>query len=150
MPRHTQASSRGTFQFTQVLSTSSRKKKSDRLSLSPKRDPNLATRPPRSISTPLVPMNHSKTPSFLVNRKLPIMDRNHPFTPFNVGSPLILAQRDFIPPSTLKSLPFFTSETSISPLEHIKEVFNVCIFHSVIKDNFVVRLLGSSLKGKTL
>ncbi len=78
------------------------------------------------------------------------MTRQHAFAPFNGGSPLLLAQRDPIPASALKSLPFFTGETNISPLEHIKEVSNVCSIHGVMEDNVAVRLLASSLKGKAL
>lgn len=50
----------------------------------------------------------------------------------------------------LKSLPYFTSETSVSPIEHIQEVSNICNTNGVTKDDVVVRLLGSSLKGKEL
>lgn len=78
------------------------------------------------------------------------MARQFSFAPFNVGSPLILAQRDAIPPFALKILPFFTGETTVTPLEHIQEVSNVCNFHGVIEDNVAVRLLASSLKGKAL
>ena len=49
-----------------------------------------------------------------------------------------------------KSLPFFTGETSISPIEHIQEVSNVCNIHGVTKDDVAVSLLATSLKGKAL
>ena len=78
------------------------------------------------------------------------MARNQPFSTFTRGIPLLLTQRHDIPVSTLKSLPFFTSETSIYPIEHIQEVSNVCNIHVVTKDNVAVRLLASSLKGKAL
>ena len=50
----------------------------------------------------------------------------------------------------LKSIPDFTSETSISPLEHIQEVADVCNIHGIMEDDLVVRLLDLSLKGKAL
>ena len=76
------------------------------------------------------------------------MARAHAFGTFNGGSPLLLAQRHDILVSTLKSIPEFTSETSISPLEHIQEVENVCNIHGISKDDIFVMLLASSLKGK--
>ena len=78
------------------------------------------------------------------------MARKHAFAPFNGGSPLLLGPLTPIPASALKSLPFFTGETDISPLEHIQEVSNVCSIHGVTEDNVAVRLLASSLKGKAL
>ena len=78
------------------------------------------------------------------------MPKNQPFVAFTGGIPLLLAQRNDILGSSLKSLPFFTSETSISPIEHIQEVSNVCNIHGVIEDNVAVRLLVASLKGKAL
>jgi hypothetical protein len=62
------------------------------------------------------------------------MARLHMFSPFNGGNPLILAQRDDIPMSTLKILPYFTGETSISPLEDIQEVSNICSIHGVVRN----------------
>lgn len=153
MPRTTRASTRGNFQFTQLPTSSSRKKRTNRLSLSPKRNNNSAGKVARSISTPPIPRDHpshSKTPSFLANRSLRFMARQHAFAPFNGGTPLLLAQRDPILALALKSLPFFTGETHISPLEHIQEVSNVCSIHGVTQDNVAVRLLASSLKGKSL
>lgn len=50
----------------------------------------------------------------------------------------------------LKSIPNFTGEASISPLEHIQEVANVCNIHGIFEDDVVVRLMASSLKGKVL
>ena len=76
--------------------------------------------------------------------------RAHAFATFNGGSPLLLAQRHDIPVAALKSILDFTGETSISPLEHIQEVPNVCNIHVIIEDDVVVRLLASSLKGKAL
>ena len=68
---------------------------------------------------------------------------NHPFSTFNGGGPLVLAQRHYIPMFPLKSIPFFTSETSTSPIEHIQEVSNVCNIHEIVEDDFVVRILAS-------
>jgi len=62
----------------------------------------------------------------------------------------LLAQRHDIPIVALKSILEFTSEASISPLEHIQEVVNVYNIHGIIEGDVVVRLLGSSLKGKAL
>ena len=61
-----------------------------------------------------------------------------------------MAQRHDIPIAALKSIPEFTGETSISPLEHIQDVANVCNIHGIIEDDVVVRLIASSLKGKAL
>lgn len=76
--------------------------------------------------------------------------RVHAFSTFSGGSPLILAQRHDIPLSALKSLPEFTGETSIFPLEHIQKISNVFNIHGITEDDVVVRLLASSLKGKAL
>ena len=62
----------------------------------------------------------------------------------------MLAQRHDILVAALKSIPKFTGETSISPLEHIQEVANVCNIHGITEDDVAVRLLASSLKGKAL
>ena len=78
------------------------------------------------------------------------MAKAHVFSTYNGGSPLLLAQRHDIPVSTLKSIPEFTSETSISPLEHIQEVANVFNIHGISEDDVKVKLLASSLKGKEL
>ena len=78
------------------------------------------------------------------------MDRAHAFTTFNDGSPLLLSQRHDIPISTLKSTLEFTGETSISPLEYIQDMSNICNIHSITEDDVTVRLLASSLKGKAL
>ena len=78
------------------------------------------------------------------------MVRNQVFATFTRGSSLVLAQRHDIQVSTLKSIPFFIGETSISPIEHIQEVSNVYNIHGVIKDDLAVRFLASSLKGKAL
>ena len=48
------------------------------------------------------------------------LPRNHMFSNFYGGIPLVLAQRYDILASSLKSLPDFTGETSISPIEHIQ------------------------------
>ena len=153
MPRETRASTRGNFQFTQLPASISRKKRTNRPSLSPERTPKSTSKTTRSISTLPIPRDHpsySRTLSLLINIPLRFMARQHAFAPFNGGSPLLLAQRDPIPTSALKSLPFFTGETHISPLEHIQEVSNVCSIHGVTQDNVAVRLLASSLKGKAL
>ena len=76
--------------------------------------------------------------------------RAHAFATFNGGSPLLLAQRHDIPIAALRSIPEFTGETSISPLEHIQEVVNVFNIHGITEDDFAVRLLASSLKEKAL
>ena len=153
MPRATRASTRGNFQFTQLPASVSRKKRTNRPSLSPERTPKSASKTARSVSTPPIPRDHpsySRTLSLLINIPLRFMARQHAFSPFNGGSPLLLAQRDPIPASPLKSLPFFTGETHISPLEHIQEISNVCSIHGVTQDNVAVRILASSLKGKAL
>ena len=62
----------------------------------------------------------------------------------------MLSQRHDILVVSLKCIPEFTGETSISPLENIQEVahvFNIC---RISEDDVVVRLLASSLKGKAL
>ena len=59
------------------------------------------------------------------------LPRVHAFSTFNGGIPLLLAQRHDILVSALKSIPEFTSETSISPLEHIQDVANVYNIHGV-------------------
>ena len=74
------------------------------------------------------------------------MANAHTFSTFNGGIPLLLAQRHDIPIATLKSIPEFTGEPSISPLEHIQEVANVYNIHGIIEDDVAVRLLASSLK----
>ena len=78
------------------------------------------------------------------------LPRVHAFATFNGGSPLLLAQRHDMPVSALKSLPDFTGETSISPLEHIQEVANISNIHGVTEDDVAVRLLATSFKGKAL
>ena len=75
------------------------------------------------------------------------MARNQVFTTFNGGNPRVLAQRHDIPVYALKSIPLFTSETSISPIEHIQEISNICNIHAIVEDDVVVRFLASSLKG---
>ena len=55
-----------------------------------------------------------------------------------------------MPVLILKSVPEFTGESSTSPIEKCQEVPNVCNIHGVSKDDAMVRLLASSLKGKVL
>lgn len=76
--------------------------------------------------------------------------RVHAFATFNGGIPLLLSQRHDIPVFALKSIPDFTGETFISPLEHIQEVANVYNIHGITEDDVAVRLLATSLKGKAL
>lgn len=76
--------------------------------------------------------------------------RAHAFATFNGGSHLLLAQRHDILVSALKSIPNFTGETSISPIEHIQKISNVYNIHGITEVADVVRLLASSLKGKAL
>ena len=152
MPRaETRASSRGKFQY-QELSLSNPRKRRTRTSLSPVRGAITVNIPVRSVSTPPTVRTQPRLPSTLTNRTLVYMaqPRFHAFATFNGGSPLLLTQRHDIPVSALKSIPDFTGETSISPLEHIQEVANVCNIHGITEDDVVVRLLASSLKGKTL
>ena len=78
------------------------------------------------------------------------LPRNQVFSTFNGGSPLVLAYLHDILVSALKSIPFFTSETSISLVEHIQEVSNICNIHGIVEDDVAIRLLASSLKGKSL
>ena len=112
----------------------------------------MTNTPARSISTHPTVRSQPRLPSAHINRLLVYMaqPRAHGFATFNGGSPLLLAQRHDIPVAALKSIPEFTGETSISPLEHIQEVANVCNIHGIIEDDVVVRLLTSSLKGKAL
>ena len=70
----------------------------------------------RSIFTPPIVRSQPRLPSAHINRSLAYMARAHDFSTFNGGSPLLLAQRHDIPVATLKSIPKFTSKTSISPL----------------------------------
>lgn len=76
------------------------------------------------------------------------MDKAHAISTFNVGSYNFLFQRHDILISSLKSVPHFTGETFTSPKEHIQEIYNVYNIHGITKDDVVVRLLDSSLKGK--
>jgi hypothetical protein len=150
MPREeTRASSRGKFQY-QELSYNPRRR--TRVSLSPVRGVSIVDIPARSLSTPPTVRTQPRLPSSQVNRTLIYMalPRVHAFATFNGGSPLLLAQRHDIPTSALKSLPNFMGETSVSPLEHIQEVANVCNIHGVTDDDVAVRLLATSFKGKAL
>ncbi len=72
--------------------------------------------------------------------------RAHAFSTFSGGSALLLDQRHDILVLALKSIPNFIGETSISPIEHIQEISNVCNIHGIVKDDVVIRLLASSLK----
>ena len=78
------------------------------------------------------------------------MARAHAFSTFNGGSPLLLDRRHDIQVLALKSVAKFTSETSISPVEHIQEVSNIYNIHSITKDDVTIRILASSLKEKAL
>ena len=78
------------------------------------------------------------------------MTRAHTFDIFNGGSTLLLSQRHNIPVSTLKSILKFIGETSISRLEHIEDIVNMCNICGISKNYVVVRLLASSLEGKAL
>lgn len=78
------------------------------------------------------------------------LPRNQVFATFNGGSSLILAQRHDIPISSLKSLPNFTGETSISPIKHIQEISNIYNKRDIIEDDVSIRILASSLKGKSV
>ena len=121
MPKaETRASSRGNFQY-QELSFLNPRRRRTRVSLSPIRSAIVKNTPTRSISTPHVVRSQPRVPLTHINRSLVYMvqPRVHAFATFNGGSPLLLAQRHDIPIATLKSIPEFTSETSISPLEHI-------------------------------
>ena len=120
MPRaETRASSRGNFQYQELSLLNPRRR--TRVSLSPVRRVVLVSTPARSISTPPAIRILPILPSTLINRTLVYMalPRVHAFATFNGGSPLLLAQRHDIPVSSLKNIPKFTGETSISPLEHI-------------------------------
>ena len=103
-----------------------------------------------SIFTPAVVRSHPRIPSAHINRSLAYMARSHAFTTFNGGSPLLLAQRHDILVSTFKSIPDFTGETSISPMEHIQDISNVYNIHGIIEDDVAIRILASSLKDKEL
>jgi hypothetical protein len=78
------------------------------------------------------------------------LPRAHAFATFNGGSPLLFSQIHDIPVSALKTIPNFTGETSIPPLEHIQDVANVYNIHGITEDDVAVRLLASSLKGKAI
>lgn len=84
------------------------------------------------------------------NQPLVAIACNQVFPPFNAISPLLLAQHDPIPIATLKSLPFYTMETYITPVEHILNVASICTLHNLKAENFAVRLLATSFKGKSL
>lgn len=71
--------------------------------------------------------------------------RNQPFVAFNQGSPLNLTQHDPIPVAALKSLPYFNGEDQTTPMEHIKDVANLCAVHHVTEENVAIRLLAASL-----
>ena len=58
----------------------------------------------------------------------------------------MLAQRDPIPVAALKSLPFYTGETHVTPVEHIFDVASICAVHNITEDNVAVRLLATSFK----
>lgn len=136
---HTSSSSRGNIQYIE-LSVSYLRKKRNRLSLLVVRSMTVAHTPIRSLSIPLVDRSQSKLPCFHINRSL-----------FHMSQlPLHLAQKLDILVSALKYIPNFIGETSISPMEHIQEISNFCNKHGIIGNNFVVRLLASSLKGKAL
>lgn len=77
-----------------------------------------------------------------------VAPRNQFFATFNGDNPLILAQRHDIPIVILKSVSYFTSETSISPIEHIQEISNVYNIHGITEDDVFARILASSSKGK--
>ena len=139
----TRASSRGNFQY-QELSLSNPRRRRIRVSLSLVRSAVVTNTPVRSISTPLAVRFQPRVPSVHINRALVYMaqPRAHAFATFNGGSPLLLAQRHDIPIAALKSIPKFTGETSISPLEHIQEVANIFNIHGIIEDDVAVRLLA--------
>ncbi len=123
-----------------------------RVSLSLVRSAIATNTPARSISTTPTIRSQPRLPSTHINRSLVYMEqhRAHTLATFNGGSPLLFSQRHDIPIATLKSIPNFIAEISISPLEHIQEVANVCNIHGIIEDDVVVRLLAPSLKGKAL
>ena len=109
--------------------------------MSPVRGVLIVDIPARSLSTPPTVRTQPRLPSSQTNRTLVYMavPRVHAFATFNGGSPLLLAQRHDMSVSSLKSLPELTSEASISPLEHIQEVENVCNIHGVTEDDVAVR-----------
>ena len=151
MPKaKTRASSRGNFQYQELSFSNPRRR--TRVSLSPVRSAIVTNTPARSISTPPAVRSQLRFPLAHINRSLVYMaqPRAHAFATFNGGSPLLLAQRHDVPIVAVKSIPKFTGETSISPLEHIQEVANVCNSHGITEDDVAVRLLASSLKGKEL
>lgn len=79
-----------------------------------------------------------------------VAPRNQVIVTFNGGIPLVLAQRNDILVATLKSIPYFTSETTTIPIVHMQNSTNVCSVHNIIEDDVAFRLLATSLKGKSL
>lgn len=55
-----------------------------------------------------------------------------------------------IPVAALKSIPYFTGETTTTPIEHIQDIADICSVHNITQDDVGVRLLATSLKGKAL
>ena len=122
MPKtHTRASSKGKFQY-QELSFSNIRRKA-RVSLSPIRSATVTHTPVRSISTPHVVRSQPRIPSTYINKSLAYMARAHDFATFNGGSPLLLAQRHDMLVLSLKSIPEFIGETSIS----LSSIFKRCL-----------------------
>lgn len=76
--------------------------------------------------------------------------RQQVFSPFNGRSPLNLTHHDDIPIVSLKGIPYYLGEDHTTPIEHIKDVANLCPVHHFTKENVPLRLLVASLKGKAL
>lgn len=76
--------------------------------------------------------------------------RANAFVPFNGGNPSNLTQHDPLPRVALKSLPIFTGEDHVTPIEHISDVTSLFVVHHITQGNIALKLLAASLKGKAL
>lgn len=117
---------------------------------------------PSFLFPPLVSVYQSATsssqslPSASAVTPIAIMAQNLPknFVTWDNGSPLISlvlpttwAQIPFV---VLKVVPKFTKECSKTAREHLQDIANICIVHSIIKHNVALRLLVVSFKGRAL
>lgn len=134
------SSKKGNYLYTE-LSLSPPKRRRRGISTSP-----VADLPSRGHSTP----PYGRFPPPKNNQAFIVMARNQVLPPFNARIPLMLAQHDLIPITALKSLPFYTRETHVTPVEHIFDVANICVVHNITEDNVAVRLLVTPFNGKAL
>ncbi|KAH9288742.1 hypothetical protein KI387_032859, partial [Taxus chinensis] len=134
------SSKKGNYQHIELsLSPPNRRRRG--ISTSP-----VADLPSRGHSTP----PYERFPPPRNNQPFVAMARNQVFPSFNAISPFMLAQRDSIPVAALKSLPFYTGETHVTPVEHLFDAAKKYVVHNITEDNVAVRLLATSFKGKAL